>query len=298
MGSGLCSYCLKGKQDTEGPLEERKEAVEELEETVRVERVGMWARLSITQELMLRSKEPAAVRALAVPSPVASTLSSKPKSLSASRKSSPLNSSVHSLLQEHLTCDSHSEVDLVYSAPLKKYHPGFSLHFQPRFAQLTRSLFQVYKTQAAAEVFASLPLDSIPLALICHIREFEFQVFVPHSSPQLRFFFEIYIVGESGEVEISRRAMVTREELGKAVKGVCVKEVGRTVERGRLVKKPVRTCEDYGESRRVVSEASWSYREVDWYASEKRLLFTADSQREVQLWTEALILLCTHIRSQ
>lgn len=293
MGTGLCSYCLKGTQGAEGPGEQRSEGGEALGETMRVERVGMWARLNIRQELRGRSEE-AAERALAVPSPATSTQSSKPKSLPVSRKSSPLNSSVLSLLQEHLTCDSHSEVDLVYSAPVKKYRPGFSQHLQPRFGQLTRSFFQVYKTQAAAELFASNPLDCVPLALIAHIREFHFQV---PNSPQSLAFFEIYIVGEGGEVEISRKALGTREELGRALRGVCVQEVGRTVERGRLLRKPVRTCRDCGESRRAVSEASWSHREVDWYASERRLLFTADSLRAVQLWTEALVSLCEHIRS-
>ena len=273
-------------------MEERKEAGEELGETVRV---GMGTRLNINQDLLIHSKEPAE-KTLALPSPLVSTTSSKPKSLSLSRKSSPQSNSVLSLLQGHLTCDSHSEVDLIYSAPVRKYHPGFSHHFQPRFGQLTRSLFRVYKTQEAAEVFASHPLDTVPLALIAHIREFHFQVAKPRSSPQALAFFEIYVVGEGGEVDISRRALGTREELGKALQGVCVREVGKTVERGRLVRKPVRTCGDC-ESRRAVSEASWSYREVDWYASERRLLFTADSLRAVQLWTEALLSLCTHIQS-
>lgn len=298
MGSGLCSACWKSVKTTESATEQAVDRKEEMPLTVRWERDVIWERLRFDRSSPTPLPKPPPVsRSLVIPSPFASTHSSKGSRPFSKPKSISPRSSVPSLLHPHLTCDSHSDIDLMYTAPLLKYHPGFSRHFQQRYGHLTRSLFNVYKSQTAAELVATQPLNSIPLNVISHIREFHFKVITEKYPPQLVAFFEVYIEGEGGEVDISRKVMETREELGKAVKGICVKEVGRTVERGRLVRKPVRTCEEYGGSSRAVSEATWSYREVDWYVSEKRLLFSAESPREVQLWTDALLSLCSHIRS-
>lgn len=60
-----------------------------------------------------------------------------------------------------------------------------------------------------------------------------------------------------------------------------------TVVKGMLMKRPLRpeTPEKSNESQPVHAErVSWSIREVEWFTSEKRLLFIASNALERDLW--------------
>ena len=59
-----------------------------------------------------------------------------------------------------------------------------------------------------------------------------------------------------------------------------------SVQSGKLMKRPF--SKDGSRSARILGKNTWGYRELEWFSSEKRLLFDARSAEERTAWVEAI----------
>ena len=67
-----------------------------------------------------------------------------------------------------------------------------------------------------------------------------------------------------------------------------------SVEEGRLMKRPVRSDLPISSvsGEKISGKSSWTYRETEWFASEKRLLFGARTKEIRDEWVKAVNKLC------
>ena len=99
--------------------------------------------------------------------------------------------------------------------------------------------------------------------------------------------FEIFLKSEDNSVKLSRetdKSPLMRSIIDK----VSANNEKDCVVKGMLMKRPLRHDspeKSDGDFQPITSErVSWSMREMEWFASEKRLLFIADSALEIDFW--------------
>ena len=104
--------------------------------------------------------------------------------------------------------------------------------------------------------------------------------------------FEIFLKSEDVAVEISRETDKTPIMKSLITKTKATEEKNCVV-KGMLMKRPLRPLTQENSDNPVNAErVSWSVREVEWFSSEKRLLFIAGSSLERDLWVYNLLKAC------
>lgn len=140
--------------------------------------------------------------------------------------------------------------EVLFEGKLMKYKPGISHTFVPRWTQLTYDSFSSFRHKEASRVSYERPLTCVPLASIADVIEVE------SDSQEFQFLFEIIL--KDNETKSPRRESFSGPN--STVRPEYVKGI----------------------------KYSWSYRVVEWFSSEKRLLFAAQDAQELEDWKESI----------
>ncbi|OMJ95522.1 hypothetical protein SteCoe_1122 [Stentor coeruleus] len=182
--------------------------------------------------------------------------------------------------------------DIIQEGELKKYRPGFNKQFITRWGVLTNDHFMYFKNQGSAKIWGQAPLFSVSLNEIKTVSKVNFNM------PGLNMFseqFEIFLKNEDPTVPISRETH--KMPLMKSViDSASTSSQKKCVVKGILMKRPLRYDspeKDTIENVPVCAERmSWSVREVQWFTSEKRLLFISSSGLERDFWIMNILKAC------
>lgn len=189
------------------------------------------------------------------------------------------------------------EVDeVVFEGPVLKFKPGLTHMYISRWLQLSTHGLRYYKSQRNANCWFTKPLFSVCLE---SVRDVERLILTKEQTAKTNkpFQFEIFLKEEDELTCLSRHADGSCEYYQEALQVAFTPKTRDSVEKGRLMKRPIRveSPERQGESRyslktspKLYRESSWSFRELEWYASEKRLLFATDSLNSVKNWVSLI----------
>lgn len=167
------------------------------------------------------------------------------------------------------------EWQAICQGTLYKYRPGLHQPFLSRYCRLTKEEFLCYKSAESFRLFPERALSRIPLA---QIRECSKSIPKKNS-----FFLEIFLRQEDSMVPVSRETDKDFIDKNQLVRTFSY-DVASSVERDKLMRRPIRAdtiCP-------LLSKKGWSFREIQWYSSEKRLLFKAPSRTAHTQWANAI----------
>ena len=167
---------------------------------------------------------------------------------------------------------------VLHEGPLFRYKPGVAHEFLPRWCILSSSSFDCYRSLDSARL-GGRPLFSVALAKICRVEP------VHYHWVQEKHLIEVYLTQEDPMVGVSREThqpAIDKSVLSQAY----VYDLRHAAEPGKLMKRPVRT--PFNEAMgKATQRVGWTFREIEWYASEKRLLFAASNKQEQTQWLAA-----------
>lgn len=187
--------------------------------------------------------------------------------------------------------------DIIQEGDLQKYRPGFTKQFIPRWCVLTSETFKYYKSRGSAQIWGQAPLFCVTLSEIKTVSKYfpfrvNFKIPCTNKSTDQ---FEIFLKSEDNSVKLSRetdKSPLMRSIIDK----VSANNEKDCVVKGMLMKRPLRHDspeKSDGDLQPLTSErVSWSMREMEWFASEKRLLFIAESALERDFWILNLLKAC------
>lgn len=166
------------------------------------------------------------------------------------------------------------ESQAIFQGSLYKYHPGLHSAFLSRYCRLTKAEFLCYKSVESFRLFPERVLRRIPLTEIQKCSK---------SQKKNVFFFELFLKQEDSMVPVSRETDKDLIDKNQLIRTFSY-DVPSAVEGDKLMRKPLRAdtlCP-------LLSKEGWSFREIQWYSSEKRLLFKAPSKITHTQWTDAI----------
>ncbi len=195
----------------------------------------------------------------------------------------------------------------LYQGNLLRYRPGFSDNYIPKWCTISRSTFAYYRDKWAANCFLENPLVAIPIARIKSVKRVLLEI--PDEKKkgqkpkQMKFQFEIILHDttgfEGGSFHQQQNAAADEEATapkdGPPVKvediaGVDPSSSFYGMQEGHLMRSPYQIQSSVMHDVSTVSvrkdkhEHQWSERQIEWYVSENRFLFVAETAAELQKW--------------
>ena len=161
---------------------------------------------------------------------------------------------------------------------LLKFKPGISKMFVDRWVQVTEFSISCFKSYDSARLLKR-PLLQVPFREIDRVEK------IPSKSYDNNHLFEIFMRNEDRMVEVSRELQKAHIDR-KVVSNSYARRHTNAVVCGKLMKKPLRTS--LNNPGKLSKNPGWSLREVEWYSSEKRLLFGAKSAKERDIWVSLI----------
>lgn len=184
---------------------------------------------------------------------------------------------------------------VLFEGSVMKFKPGLSQLYVSRWLQLTTTELRYYKNQLSANCWLTKPLSTVPLESIRDVSRSQASN-IKEAKPVKPFQFEVFIKREDHSTTLSRAADGSVFAYKEALH-ITLSSNSNAIEKGRLMKRPSRTespekrTNSYVASRTstdLYSPSSWSIRELQWYAAEKRLLFAVETVENLQQWVHLI----------
>jgi hypothetical protein len=171
------------------------------------------------------------------------------------------------------SCRNNKDARIIYQGELMKYRPCISSQFLPRWCQLTSTEFKFFKSSWCANFSNDKPLVSFQLQQIEYVKRVRFHISEKHSKhikENNHYQFEIFLYDEYEIPNMSRHTdtlHITKNSM----------------QMDSLLKRPVRS-----ESPEKLGRSPWTIREVEWFNSEKKLLFSARDRETANNWVKLI----------
>ena len=172
---------------------------------------------------------------------------------------------------------------------LLRFKPGFSGNYIAKWCTASKTCFAYYRDKWAANCFFENPLQAIPINQIKYVKRVQLEI--PEYSKKAK--------GKNKQPMNLQFEIVMHDNLSlpntveDAIKHATVED--RTAEpsiygqqENHLMRSPYKlqtSVQDLGSSNvSVAKDCHWSSREMEWYMSENRFLFVAETPTDLQKW--------------
>lgn len=171
-----------------------------------------------------------------------------------------------------------------------KYRPGISFKFMPRWCQLTTTEFKYFKSRWCANFSGDKPSDCVPLHQIYHVKRVKFHVSEKHSKFQKdnNFYqFEIFLYETDEMNRFSRFTDALHLPKQALMYTWAASSVKINLQDDSFMNRPARS-ESPIKLGTPQAISAWTDREAEWFASEKRLLFSATDRETANNWVKKI----------
>ncbi|CAI2360884.1 unnamed protein product [Moneuplotes crassus] len=191
-------------------------------------------------------------------------------------------------------CNPHERI--LIEGELHKYKPGIDKMYIPRWCQLTKTSFRVYKNQVSAKGFNSKPLIALPLEIFKGVKKARFSV--PEKGKHLKFIkslkknqFEILYRDDILDLIMKNFLHSKINERRDEDNIIELQDDDEFEEKISILKDKITSNEAFKVSATMETlniPSTWSNREGEWFCAEKRLMFSTQKSTERNNWLKIL----------